>query len=265
MDQSISCQDIYHIYKHPLSILFHLKFQDKDGCSRNGSRELLFSLKVENGGNIDGLLNSTILDSRGVPIDLGYDLLSCIKMDDERVILRFKQLILNIYSQFPIVQEERKAMTYLLSEGSTLISQDNREISDIIDNLSLVKLPINSVCGHVIGIAPDSHYFPIKFTSSNHSQLLSSLSQFQHLRSLKFRISDNWEDQGQFYEELGDQLGSKLVHLGISASYFHVRTLEFLSNQMFKFSTLKKLKLDINSPDFDPSFILVNLICLIID
>jgi len=44
MDQPISCQDICHIYKHPLSILIHLKFQDKDGCSRNGSRELLFEI-----------------------------------------------------------------------------------------------------------------------------------------------------------------------------------------------------------------------------
>jgi len=49
MDQPISCQDIYCIYKHPLSILIHLKFQDKDGCSKNGSRELMFELEVRPG------------------------------------------------------------------------------------------------------------------------------------------------------------------------------------------------------------------------
>ena len=75
MDQPISCQDINHIYKHPLSILIHLKYQDKDGCSKNGSRELLFNLKVENGRDIarwdiDRLLNSSIFDLRGIPIDL---------------------------------------------------------------------------------------------------------------------------------------------------------------------------------------------------
>jgi len=251
MDLPISCQDINHIYKHPLSILIHLKFQDKDGCSKNGSRELLINLKLEDGGNIDILLKSSIMDLRGVPIDLGSNNLSCDKMEDERIIMGFKQLILKIKSQFPIVQEEREAMTYLLSEISTMSSHDNEKISDILDNPTLGNLPINYVCGHVIGVYY-LYYLPLRFTSSNHSQLLSSLSQIQHLRSLSFRISDNWEHQGQFYEELGDQLGSKLVHLEIRIS-FRIKGLDLLSNQMFKFSTLKKLKLDINSMDFNPS------------
>jgi len=54
------------------------------------------------------------LDSRGVPIELRYCNLSCVDSDDERIILRFKELNLNINSQFPIVQEEREAMTNLL-------------------------------------------------------------------------------------------------------------------------------------------------------
>jgi len=252
MDQPISCQDVYHIYKHPLSILIHLKYQDKDGCSKNGSRELLFNLRLENGGEIDRLMRSSILDSRGIPIDLGEQCVSCFDSDDERIILGFRQLNLNINSQFPIVQEEREAMTYLLRSTPNLMSQDNHEIFDILDNPTLGNQSINSVCGHVIGIY--SHiYFPLKFTSSNHSQLLSLLTQFQHLRSLRFGIFGNWEHQEQFYEELGDQLGSKLVHLGIRST-FRTNTLELLSNQMFKFSTLKKLKLDINSRDFNPSF-----------
>ena len=86
MDQSISCQDVYHIYKHPLSILIHLKFQDKDGCSKNGSRELLINLKLEDGGDNDGLLNSAIMDSRGVPIDISFYTLICCESDDERII-----------------------------------------------------------------------------------------------------------------------------------------------------------------------------------
>ena len=118
MDQPISCQDVYHIYKHPLSILIHLKYQDKDGCSKNGSRELLFNLRLENGGEIDRLMRSSILDSRGIPIDLGEQCVSCFDSDDERIILRFKHLKLNIKSQIPIVQEEREAITYLLLSKS---------------------------------------------------------------------------------------------------------------------------------------------------
>ena len=249
MEQLISCQDIHYIYKHPLSILIHQKFQDKDGCSKNGSRELLSNLKLENGGNIESLLNSSILDSRGIPIYLGNNSLSCVDSDDERIILGFKQLNLKIKSQFPIVQEEREAMTYLLNKIPGL--RGNNEISDILDNPTSGSHKINSVCGHVIGIYSISHI--VFFKSSNHSQLLSSLTQFQHLRSLRFRISENWEHQELFYEELGDQLGSRLVHLGISA-FKDIQALEFLSNQMFKFSSLKKLKLVINSRDFNPSF-----------
>jgi len=196
----------------------------------------------------------SILDSRGVPIDLSFYHLSCYEMDDEGTMLGFKQLNLSINSQIPIVQEEREAMTYLLDEFPDL---GNYEISNILDNPTLGSHEINSVCGHVIGIYPPSS-FPVKFTSSNHSQLLSSLTQFQHLRSLYVRIFESWKDQEQFYEELGDQLGSKLVHLGI-ASTFRIQTLEFLSNQMFKFSTLKKLDLDINSREFNPSLRKIDL------
>ena len=249
MGQPISCQDIYHIYKHPLSILIHQKFQDKDGCSKNGSKELLFKLKLNDEDDNEELMNYAILDSRGVSIQLGLSTWSCCESDDERIILGFKQLNLKIKSQFPIVQEEREAMTYLLNEIPGL--RGRYEIKDILDNPTLGNLPINYVCGHVIGVYY-LYYLPLRFTSSNHSQLLSSLSQIQHLRSLSFRISDNWEHQGQFYEELGDQLGSKLVHLEIRIS-FRIKGLDLLSNQMFKFSTLKKLKLDINSMDFNPS------------
>jgi len=253
MDQTISCQDIYFIYKHPLSILIHLKYQDKDGCSKNGSRKLLFNLKIANGGYIDHFLRSSRMDSRRILIDLGDNSISCVNSDDERIILGFKQLTLYIQSQFPIVQEEREAVTYLLDEITDLGGQGNYRISDILDNPALGFKTISSVCGHVIGV-----YSPllntIKFTSSNHSQLLSSLTQLQHLRSLRFSILENWEHREQFYEELGNQLGSKLVHLEIKA-FNDIQSLELLSNQMFKFSTLKKLRLVINSRDFNPSFV----------
>jgi len=235
MDQSILCQDIYHIYKHPLSTLIHLNFQDKDGCSKNGSRELLFNLRLKNGINIDRILNSSIMDSRGVPIDLGNYFLSCFESDDERIILGFKQLKLNIKSQIPIVQEEREALTYLLKTIPGL--RGNHGISNILDNPSLESQTINSVCGHAIGIYTP-FYIPINFTFSNHSQLLSSLTQLQHLRSLRLKIAYTQEHQEHFYEELGDQLGPKLVHLEI-ASASCTTPLEFLSNQMFKFSSLK--------------------------
>ena len=251
MDQPISCKDIHHIYKHPLSILIHLKYQDKDGCSKNGSREFLFSITLD-GSNIEGLLRCSILDSRRVPIDISFYTLSCYEMDDERIILGFKQLNLNIQSQIPIVQEEREAVTYLLSEGSTMSSQYNEKISNILDNPSLGSRYISSVCGHAIGVQTLLQD-PINFKPSNHSKLLSSLTQLQHLRSLKFDLEENWENQEQFYEELGDQLGSKLFHLDLQSSCFKIHTLEFLSNQMFKFSILKTLRLSTNIKRFNTS------------
>jgi len=253
MDESISCQDIHHVYKHPLSNLIHIKFQDKDGCSKNGSRELLFHLRSEDGGDNDDILKSSIMDSRGIPIDLRYRNLSCVESDDERVILGFKQLNLNINSQFPIVQEEREAVTYLLNEFPVLKSnKGNHEITDILDDPALGNLSISSVCGHMIGVY-SLYYLPLKFTASNHSQLLSSLTQLQHLRSLSFEISESWEDQELFYEELGDQFGYKLVHLNIRSSN-DIQTWKFLSNQMFRFSTLKTLRLGNTLRYFNPSF-----------
>jgi len=250
MDQPISCEDIIHIYKHPLSILIHLKFQDKDGCSKNGSRELLFSLKVEDGRNIDIVLDYAILDLRRVPLYLVYPAvpINRSKSDDERTILGFKQFNLNINSQFPIVQEEREALTCILKSIPDL---RGHKILNIFDKPILGRNVISSVCGYVIRICY-VQYYPLKFTSSNHSQLLSSLTQLQHLRSLSLSISKSWDHQEQFYEELGDQLGSKLVHLDIRSSSI-VQTLELLSDQMFKFSSLKVLNLDINSRDFNPS------------
>ena len=254
MDQPISCQDICHIYKHPLSILIHLKYQDKDGCSKNGSRELLFNLRLKKRDGFDRFLRYYTLDTRGVPLELEYDHLPGDKNNEERIILGFKQLKINIKSQFPIVQEEREAMTYLLKKLPG--ARDLHEIDDILDNPTLGGHSINSVCGHVIGIYNSSNC-QIDLTVSNHSQVFSSLTQLQHLRSLSFMISENWRHQDQFYEELGDQLGSKLVHLGIRATDW-ARSLELLSNQMFKFSFLKKLKLGIYSKAFNPSFVLFN-------
>jgi len=198
MDQPILCQDIYFIYKHPLSILIHLKYQDKDGCSRNGSRELLFNLKIHDGINIMDMIKYSMMDSREVPIDISHSKVSCFESEDERIILGFKQLNLNINSQFPIVQEEREAMTYLLTAFPGLNCQNNHEISNILDNPTLGSHKINSVCGHVIGVYTP-HYFPIQFTFSNHSQLLSSLTQLQHLRSLSFSILEDWENQERYF------------------------------------------------------------------
>jgi len=75
---------------------------------------LFFRLKE---GEIDKLLKSAIMDYRGIPIFPEYIPLSCVE-SDERIILGFRQLNLNIKSQIPIVQEEREAMTYLLLSKS---------------------------------------------------------------------------------------------------------------------------------------------------
>ena len=78
MDQSIICQNIYSIYHHPLSILIHLKFQDKDGCSKNGSREFLKNVSLL-GEAIDPITNPHVIgtnsqlahfDHRGVAYKL---------------------------------------------------------------------------------------------------------------------------------------------------------------------------------------------------
>ena len=75
MDQPISCQDIYHIYKHPLSILIHLKFQDKDSVSLNGYREFLFSsCLISSEDDLMEMMKGTFLqDKRGCPIYVHID------------------------------------------------------------------------------------------------------------------------------------------------------------------------------------------------
>jgi len=48
----ITTQDIHHVIFHPLSVLYQLQFQDKDGCSKNGFSEFLNGPQVsENSGN----------------------------------------------------------------------------------------------------------------------------------------------------------------------------------------------------------------------
>ena len=69
MDQPISCDYVHFIYKHPLSILIHLKYQDKDGCSKNGSREFLFELTLHPGRPLS--YNNTVWHNK-------YDLYSLL-------------------------------------------------------------------------------------------------------------------------------------------------------------------------------------------
>jgi len=47
-------------------------------------------------------------------------------------------------------------------------------------------------------------------------------------------------------------------------AYDDIQTLKFLSNQMFKFSTLKTLRLDINSMDFNLSLKIESILLLLI-
>jgi len=175
MDQPISCQGIHYIYKHPLSILIHLKFQDKDGCSKNGSSEFFKVVyKMIPQANLCKILSSHILDSRGVLLSVtSSKCVDGLSTEIEEKILRFSQLNINVRCKTRIVDEEMEALKFLLSSSSYFNYNDgSQDISDFMEDPSKVKGVPGVFCvnGAVIGFQPHFYQKILSFQFHNHDQ-----------------------------------------------------------------------------------------------
>jgi len=237
MDLPISCQAVHYIYKHPLSILIHQKFQDKDGCSKNGSREVLIEIGERSGTR----------DSRGVLVFLFSYNPSRFSLESEEAFFHFKTLSCNINSSIPIVQEEREPMKQLyMTNESRLILKMGR--IDIWYENPAVLWYISSACGHVIGYRPHLIEDYIKFNSENTLTNLSSLEQLPHFRMLKCTINELSQDNLDFEENFGRILGSKLIHLSIYAR--ETPTLSQLEHCLDQFTKLNVVEFELRTFSF---------------
>jgi len=179
--------DLRHVIIHPLSILIHLQFQDKDGCSRNGSREFLFdSHIVENERELQkGLINQLIIvDYRGVPFYLDtIELKSSPIFDDERG-LNFRCVI---FARSKLNQEENQTMIQL-KEHKRLHPPGSIDPWDLNKNSGDWK-GVHSINGFVNSIYPFSSGFEFC------EDFCSTLSNLPHLKSFQpiLRFHDELE------------------------------------------------------------------------
>jgi len=112
--------DLYHCISHRLSFLILRQYLDKDGCSRNGSREFLFKIQIcsstntfEHGVSV-GFIN---LDWRGVPYHISYQ--NWLEEDLPEDVLRWKSCSFffreNASRGRELVEEEREGLNNILS------------------------------------------------------------------------------------------------------------------------------------------------------
>ena len=200
MDLPISCQDICHIYKHPLSILIHLKFQDKDGCSKNGSREFLKNVSLL-GEAIDPITNPHIIgtnsqlahfDHRGVAYKL--ILRGCLERglrDDELlcelenwrscgfVYSTYKDVGHSLFFQEEEIILERLHSSLLEAEGICQADFMLRRWS--LERPSIQWRGLVITCGFVTGF---DFYFQIILSP----QIMVNLGEFDHLLALRIKF-----------------------------------------------------------------------------
>jgi len=142
MDLPISCQDIHYIYKHPLSILIHQKFQDKDGCSRNGSKELLDKINEIIGDNKGYFPHKSYkrIDHRGVctAFYIHMDGMNELGEVIRQKMLNWKccQFSFRSTPSIPIVQQDAE----ILRLASDHIKLYNSDIDEFIYNPASVSL-----------------------------------------------------------------------------------------------------------------------------
>jgi len=225
MDQPISCQEINHIYKHPLSILIHQKFQDKDGCSRNGSREFLFEVglvtKEEDSDPLFISRWSVSLDYRGVC----YFIFSRYDSGPEKV-NDFMKMALNWKT------------CYIRNSPIQLsLSESERETINLIEkisnlgNLYFKRLGYVTFLDHVISLEILGSMTIVTFDD----HFISTLSQLPYLNNLSVAIKRISPNLSQF------SLLSNLISLNLDFQETPMddkRCLDFFSD----FSAFKVLR-----------------------
>ena len=113
MDQQLTTRDICHIYKHPLSILIHLKYQDKDGCSRNGFLFFLyFSNIIKSKLHLANSLTSDLfLDCRGCLLHMKVGAVVKIPLEAVKIILKMKKCSFRLSREDSHLLEDRQIVT----------------------------------------------------------------------------------------------------------------------------------------------------------
>jgi len=99
-----NCPSLHHLITHRLSRTETCDYQDKEGCSLNGSNEFLKETGILRCYSLDYL----IFDSRGVVFDIEYGETFRHSEEFDEIMLNFKQFIGIVRSTIPIVEEERK-------------------------------------------------------------------------------------------------------------------------------------------------------------
>jgi len=192
MEKLIQILDLYHTIHHPLSWYIVRKFEDRNGCSKNGGRGFLFEAEIINNrrAHFFAIHGSLIrVDYRGVPyiIYLKFDF---DKFQD--VILRWRTCTFQecMSEDTPLIEEEEACVQTLI---------DQRASSDRILSLHMLE-PIvkwdgfKSLGGHVLGInwmfaggtgfrEPGEHPFEI-------------LARLPKLRSVRYRFGSHEDNSG---------------------------------------------------------------------
>jgi len=246
-----NCLSLHHLITHRLSRIETCNYQDKAGCSLNGSNEFL----KETGFVQYNGIHPIIFDSRGVVVSFEDGNICHHSQELDEIILNFKQFVGIVTSTISIVEEERETLKVALLLVDRYMSGVSYDLFQ-----SLVQDPTNffndnqssviTCFGHVISL--ESYTQPIVFDSHNFEEIFSSFEQLTHLRSLNcIIINDFHEVNTQILDEFGSSFGSKLSYLSISFIN------KFSSNQLedcfSQFTRLKHLVLQ-KVPKFHPSF-----------
>jgi len=273
MDLSISCQDIYCIYKHPLSILIHLKFQDKDGCSRNGSREFLFELKMVSDSHDywKGIKSYSIkVDYRRVLLYINSNLIGVQHENLERI-LKFRQFDCNnLGSDQPLIDDEKNiapiSMINSVEYGKHIVcTSDMKSVGGHVVFIKMEALCWEDERFESIANLPFLKKATIDFAKIPPPTPVSS-DTFLFSSSYSSSSSSSVVLSGRSETITADKFGrlSFLSHLTIfNRNLVDQRPISPILSQFYKFTKLKVLEIHMASDkrDFDFSFLYKSLYC----
>jgi len=97
-----NCQPLHHLITHRLSRIETCDYQDKEGCSLNGSNEFLKETGIVQFYGI----HSIIFNSRGVIVNFKDVKIFYQSQELDKIMLNLKQFVGIVRSTIPIVEEE---------------------------------------------------------------------------------------------------------------------------------------------------------------
>jgi len=193
----ITTQLLYNAIRHPLSIIIHIQYQDRGGCSRNGSREFLVLQLFDRVDSLRYHLEKAMLfcDYRGVPyyITVGpfFNPFSC----EMKMVLENWRGVQLAYFGINLMKTLKDLDTTNLNgmksihKGSERRSSHKTNFEDGVD----WSASFSWLGGSVIGLKLNSHSSISKkgklASPFNVIQNLDYLDQFKNLRLLSCRFN----------------------------------------------------------------------------